>query len=311
MFYKGHKRSFSTAHGREDNPPPVRSRTPLPPQSEVVPDFVRSSNPVRKEKSYERNQERARSHWNANFDATLSGRSLKADTDRAANQPPSPALDSVRSSTSPHAHEDGVLATPAGYVTGPTYFELAFDLDDERTNREALESELHATKEEVTALRAENEALRRETQLMRKEKEAMGRSYGTGASIADVRGGRSRDARAAVKDTPREPDAASRVHASKDIVRSNSPKSKRLRRLEEMVDYKDIEIAFIKDHNKRTEEWNKEQLQKVRDLQDSVNQESEIRRKAEDDLKKVEQETNEILKDILVRPKRFSKGSRA
>lgn len=130
----------------------------------------------------------------------------------------------------------------------------------------------------MTTLRAENEALRKEIQIVRKEKEAMGRSYGIDAGIADVHGGRSGDARAAVKAARHEPDAANHIHASKDIVRSNSPKSKRLRRLEEMVECKDIEIASIKDYNKRMDEWNKEQLQKVRDLQNSLNQESEIRR---------------------------------
>lgn len=69
----------------------------------------------------------------------------------------------------------------------------------------------------MTTLGAENEALRREIQIVRKEKEAMGRSYGIGADIADVHGGRSGDARAAVKAARYEPDAANHIHASKDI----------------------------------------------------------------------------------------------
>lgn len=202
------------------------------------------------------------------------------------------------------------MAMPARYVGGPTYSELESDLQAERTKREVLESELNILREEMAAVSSENEALRRETQLVRKEKEAMGRRHGMDASVADVRGRRSGDPRAAIKATRHEPDAAKELPTSKDTVRSNSPKSKRLRMLEEMVECKDIEIASIKDHNKRMEEWNKEQLQKVRDLQNNVNQESEKRRSAEQDLKEVQTETNKIMQDLGMRPKRFTKGKR-
>jgi len=300
---KGPKRSFSTAHGREDDPPPVRSRVPLPPQSDVVPDFGRGSKSVRTEKSYEGNQEGARSHWNANSDATLSRRSLKTKVDRVSSQSLSPIVDPVRLSSSPHASWKGVLATPARRVTDPTYSDLVLDLENERTNREALESELRALEEEATALKSEIEALREVTRVMRQDQETMRRSHGMGATTGEMGDGGSEDTRAAVGAARHESDAANQIQPQKNTFRSNSPKSKRLRKLEEMIEYKDIEIASIKDHNKRMEAWNKEQLQKVRSLQTCLEKENETRKKAEADLQKVEQRTNKTLQDLFDRPK--------
>lgn len=325
---RGPKRSFSTAHKREDDPPSVRSRVPLPPQSAVVPDFGRSSKSVRTEKSHESDQERARSHWNATFDAALSGRSLKTNVDRVSSQSLSPIADPVRLSLSPHASGKGVLAPPARRVTGATYSDLELNLENERTHKEALESELHALKQKLiissenertnkealeselralegktTALKSEIEALREETRVIRKDKEAMIRSHGMSAITGEVGDKRSEDARAAVGATRHKSDAANQTQPQKNTTRSDSPKSKRLRKLEEMIEYKDIEIASIKDHNQRMEAWNKEELQKVRNLQTCLKKEDETRKKAEADLQKVEQRTNKTLQDLFDRSK--------
>lgn len=80
-----------------------------------------------------------------------------------------------------------------------------------------------------------------------------------------------------------------------NIVSSNSPKSKRIRRLEEMVECKDIEIKSLKCHHKRMEEWNKVELQRVRDLEAEVERQKQARQQAEEGLIAARREMNAVL----------------
>ena len=321
---RGHKRSMSAAYKRDSTPPPVRSREPLPPQSEVAPKPFGMSHRTGTS-NHQKNLERAERHLGARFEAALTSNITTSDSHDDDNSPSSLAFAPVRPPTSPQAVPERAYSTTIkDSSTGPMGVDLEADLEEERSSRRVLENQLrnlndemmtltlgnHSLRKQASALRQENQTLSKEKEAALEHNEALRQSYEKSASVLNAHNEQVMHDVEPVNTTQPESEIAPMSDAPRDLARSNSPKSRRIRRLEDMVEINEIEIASLRDHNQRMDKLNTEQLQEIRELEASLRKEKEESAKAEEQLNKAKQEYFELLQDVEQRPMRSTRRSR-